>query len=414
MADVEYVEDIGLTWLTGKCEYPMWLSQEDAERFLPEGGPVEAMLALPEGAVTVFQRSYSRQLGEDVRRLLDSPLPDEVLHTVWRGATRYFDPAEHGMDARTWLRRVDEVWLARVRQDDPAYVPPPPSPVVDEELRRAVLEQIGAVADELAHAALHTDWPAPLPDLVPALEQVVTRACADLGYRLFLRAMNAYFVEIEPERLRAFEALGERFGYPEYLIGNLNVRWPPSRLPRRDFDEDFGLSSLAAHADGPWRAEVLTDRVRAAVLLEDALRLLESPLPTETISVLWSAASDQVRDGRELLREVVEVCAEHLRRLDPAYEIARPEESPALLDGHGDHILGVVRGAPLEPGERAALEEVVTTVDPDLGLRLCLRILVARRTPLTDMQSIPLTTAGMVFGYGHSHLMEVAGLEADD
>ncbi|UXY32922.1 hypothetical protein [Streptomyces sp. HUAS TT20] len=64
-----------------------------------------------------------------------------------------------------------------------------------------------------------------VPDLVPALERVVTEACADLGYRLFLRTMKAYFVEIDQDRCDTFTALGERFGYPEFLVDdNLNVR----------------------------------------------------------------------------------------------------------------------------------------------------------------------------------------------
>ncbi|WKK22813.1 hypothetical protein QZH56_29285 [Streptomyces olivoreticuli] len=88
------------------------------------------------------------------------------------------------------------------------------------DLRRAVLEQIRPVVGELEQAALK----APVPSVVPALEQVASKACADLGYRLFLRAMKAYRVEISEERCEAFIALGERFGYPEFLVDdNLNV-----------------------------------------------------------------------------------------------------------------------------------------------------------------------------------------------
>ncbi|MFJ1602294.1 hypothetical protein ACIOHS_02790 [Streptomyces sp. NPDC088253] len=56
--------------------------------------------------------------------------------------------------------------------------------------------------------------------LVPALERVVTEACADLGYRLFLRAVKAYFVPVpaDGKTYGRFVALGERFGYPYWVV----------------------------------------------------------------------------------------------------------------------------------------------------------------------------------------------------
>jgi hypothetical protein len=95
--------------------------------------------------------------------------------------------------------------------------------VLDERARQAVLRVIHPVADDLDHAAANPGYGLPVPGLVPALEQVVTEACADLGYRLFLRAMKAYFVEIDKTSHDAFIALGQRFGYPEFLVDdNLN------------------------------------------------------------------------------------------------------------------------------------------------------------------------------------------------
>ncbi|MFI5746663.1 hypothetical protein ACIBBE_12115 [Streptomyces sp. NPDC051644] len=216
-----YVEDIGLTWVTSKWDIPVALSPEDAERHLPKGGPVEFWLELPETAVEDFDRSHACQLGQDVRRLSESTLPDETIRTVWLGATHgCFDPAGHGMDARTWLRRIEDAWLAAVRRSHPAFVPSPPRPVTDEGLRQAVLQVIRPVANDLTRAVTIPKYGSPLPGLVPSLEQVVTQACADLGYRLFLRAMKAYFVEIDKNSRDAFIALGKRFGYPEFLVGN--------------------------------------------------------------------------------------------------------------------------------------------------------------------------------------------------
>jgi hypothetical protein len=224
--EVEFIEDIfvtdlGLTWLASQ-----WLVLEEfyREHFpsrADDPGPVTVWLMLAETSLDQFDRSKAAQLGQDIQRLLRSPLPDETIRTVWLAATHgILDPDEHGMTARTWLRRIEEAWLARVHQDDPAFVPSPPQPVVDEELRRAVIEVIHAVAEPLGLASETPPYGVPATGLVPALERVVTEACADLGYRLFLRAVKAYFVSVpaDGETYARFVALGERFGYPYWVV----------------------------------------------------------------------------------------------------------------------------------------------------------------------------------------------------
>jgi hypothetical protein len=94
----EFILNIGLSWMASKSEYPVWLSKEDHDRFVPKIGPVDAQLTIAGQDITALDRTTVMQIGEDVRRLLASPLPDEVIRTVWLGATKaYFDPAEHGM-----------------------------------------------------------------------------------------------------------------------------------------------------------------------------------------------------------------------------------------------------------------------------------------------------------------------------
>ncbi|WKK22819.1 hypothetical protein QZH56_29315 [Streptomyces olivoreticuli] len=132
----EFILDIGLSWMASKSEYPVWLSKEDYDRFVPTSGPVDAQLSIADRAVTKFNRTSVMQIGEDVRRLLGSSLPDEVIRTVWLGATKsYFDPAEHGMTGRDWLRRIEQVWTKSARRMDAAFVPPPPRPVTDADCR---------------------------------------------------------------------------------------------------------------------------------------------------------------------------------------------------------------------------------------------------------------------------------------
>ncbi|MEU1534247.1 hypothetical protein [Streptomyces fagopyri] len=211
-----YVTDIGLTWIASRWIFVDMFDREPDRHPRPEGGPVAEWLGFAALAVDEFDRSRAVQLGQDVRRLLRSPLPEETIRTVWLGAIHgLFDPADYGISARAWLRRVEQAWLARVRQDDSVFVPPPPQPVVDEELGRAVLQVIRSAAGPLSHAAQGPAFGAPVTGLVPALERVVTEACVDLGYRLFLRALKAYQVPVDRPIL---VALGERFGYPYWVV----------------------------------------------------------------------------------------------------------------------------------------------------------------------------------------------------
>ncbi|MET8979709.1 hypothetical protein ABZX85_29320 [Streptomyces sp. NPDC004539] len=223
----DQIEDIGLTWVVSKRRMFDDLSAEDAERFLPDGRLDAMWLSLAESAVDTFDRTKARQLGQDIDRLTGSPLPESTLHTVWLGAAHgCFDPAEHGPDTRAWLNRMRAVWLTRVRLDDPDFDPAPPQPVRDEALRQAVLRAVALVADDLDRSL--TDgrlYGVPVPGFVPALEAVVSQACVDLGYRLFLRAMKEYFVRVETPAYDAFVALGKRFDYPPLLVGdNLNYQ----------------------------------------------------------------------------------------------------------------------------------------------------------------------------------------------
>jgi hypothetical protein len=216
-----YVTDIGLTWLASRWRVLDEYYRELAGSHPSDIGPVTVWLKLAESSVDQFDRSKAAQLGRDVQRLLRSPLPDEIIRTVWLAATHgIFDPNEHGISARAWLQQAEKTWLARVRQDDPAFLPPPPRPVVDEELRGAVLQVIHLVAEQLSLAAETPSYGVPVPGLVHALERVVTEACADLGYRLFLRAVKAYFVPVpaDGDTYVEFVALGERFGYPKWVV----------------------------------------------------------------------------------------------------------------------------------------------------------------------------------------------------
>jgi len=97
----------------------------------------------------------------------------------------------------------------------------------DAGLREAVLAELDGVGPALAEAVVTSGYAAPLPDLVPALRRVVVEVDPDLGFRLLLRALKAYFMPISEVRYQRLLTLGERFGYHELAVddGNLNT-WP--------------------------------------------------------------------------------------------------------------------------------------------------------------------------------------------
>ncbi|MFE2585288.1 hypothetical protein [Streptomyces sp. NPDC059378] len=425
-----YSGDFGLTGLTEQLCSPDH-SAADLATDLP------AALAVVARSADGSDGEEAVELGEDARRLLDGPLSEGDLHTVWLAAAgRTFDPAGHGMDVHTWLRAVSDLATDRLRQNRRSYVPPPVRPVRDEDLCGEIVAEIRGFAAELTGAT-------GLPDLAAGLESVVTKADADLGFRLFLRALKVYSVRVPKARYDRFRELGERFGYPVAVVRDgLTVDWPPIDTMRRETEWDFGLSRLAGNAHQDWLESTARREVRrvadadepgqspgtaAALLLEDALRLLHSPLSDATITTLWLAASDAALrgDGRDRLRLVADVCEERLREVAPGYTAAVP---PARTEG-ADPVMREVReaahtvtGSAVSPHWQpvlaeeamAALEQVVGRVDPDLGFRLLLRVLRALSARITREQYERYEALGERFGYGEYHVYEVEQLVRPD
>ncbi|MEU0846844.1 hypothetical protein ABZ387_02590 [Streptomyces flaveolus] len=417
--ELGYSGDFGLTGL--------------AERLCSLGRAAGTTVDLP-AALAVAARSAeesdgeeAEELGEDARRLLDGLLPDDVLHPVWLAVVgRTFDPADHGMNTSTWLRAVSDLATDRLRQNKKSYAPPPVQPVRDEKVCAEVVAEIQALATELTGAT-------GLRDLVPGLVHVAGRTDADLGFRLFLRALKTHPVRISKERYDKFRELGERLGYPVAVVRDgLDVDWPPIDTTHRDTAWDFGLSALAGNAHLDWRPDTTRTEIHrvadadepgqppgsaAALLLEDALRLLHSPLSDDAITTLWVAVSDAALriDGRDWLRLIADVCEERLRTVAPAYtplvqpRAASPtqtvlrelrETAPALADrAISPH------WQPIPAAEAvAALDSVILRVDPDLGFRLLLRLLAVLTVPVTQDQYERYRTIGEQFGYGEHHV----------
>ncbi|GGP93326.1 hypothetical protein [Streptomyces melanogenes] len=169
--------------------------------------------------------AYAPTLAEDALRLLQSPLPTRVIGILWYAATGgNYDLDRLGIDSRAWLHEIVDACAERIRQDDSSFTPDSPGPAPNA-LRDEVLAEIRALGPDM-DAATSTHPHHPAPDVVPALEQVVTQVDADLGFRLFLRVMKAYRVPIDESRYDRYHELGERFGYNEFVVddGDLYVR----------------------------------------------------------------------------------------------------------------------------------------------------------------------------------------------
>ncbi|MGW1726411.1 hypothetical protein ACWCQK_26170 [Streptomyces sp. NPDC002306] len=372
------------------------------------------------------------QLGRDVRLLLESPLSDEALQAVWLAATRRgFDPAENGLDTRAWLRRVLTVCPP---------LPPPlrPSPadaeggstVTEEELRDAVTAELRLLAPALATAI-------PVPDLAHALERVVREADADLGLRLLLRAVKAYSVRVSHDQYHSFLRLGDQLDYPlTAVFEGLSVRWPPLDTIGRNFVYGFGLPALSRQFDAEWDAwryegtgeprehvvrfvhadSGLVPGAQAAALMEDVTILLDSPLTDEQITAVWRTASRRRRaseefdaDVRTWLRQIAEVCREHLVVVDPAYtprpRSVRTDLAHVVLSELRviAPILEATGDAVVREGVQA-LEQVMTEADPDLGFRILLRFVDGYDITVTGAQYARYERLGELFGCGAGYV----------
>ncbi|MEU6512232.1 hypothetical protein [Streptomyces sp. NPDC046942] len=384
------------------------------------------------------------ELGVDVRCLLHSALPDAVIRTAWLAATHgRFDPAECGSGVRGWLRRLAESRPERRREPASGDWLPRPG-IAEKELRDAVVAEIRASAGPLGRAVVDSDrTDLPPGEVAESLEAVARGADGDLALRLFLRVLKVYGVPVGKEQYDRLMALDTALGWPGPLVyDGLDVRWPPIDAARRDASGDFGFSALTSWFEGGWQEGSAGDRVRqaaaaddsaqaqgsaAALLLADVHRLLGSSLRAETITVVWLSASGRGYnidhlgiDARDWLRLIEDVCEERLRDVAPQY---RPTEPPVRTDLRDAVLRALQEATPLladvdisphwdaiaGPSALAAVAEVVTDADCDLGFRLLLRLLAVAAPSLTHGQYCHFQALGRRFGYGEDHIIE--GLE---
>jgi hypothetical protein len=211
-------DETGLSWVAAQCDDLEDLPLEELD-CLAEQGPVAAMLLVAERSVAALPRPAARRLGQDIRLLLESSLSDATIRTVWLGATdQVFDPAKSGSTARAWLRQMEEAWLEAERRGTPGFVPDPVTQETDKEVEQGVLGVIGMVSGDLTATVGNRVYPLPLPNLVPALEQVTVHADADLAFRMVLRALKANQLPVDDRTVGVLVTLGTRLGHARSLV----------------------------------------------------------------------------------------------------------------------------------------------------------------------------------------------------
>ncbi|MGK3944079.1 hypothetical protein ABK046_37335 [Streptomyces caeruleatus] len=400
---------------------------------------ISLLLATGVADVPADDADEVRALRDDAGLLLDSPLPDEVLRTVWRAASA--GRADPGADPRTALRSVVDECEEKIPHGGPEPVPGGSAVVVVDEgaMKEKVLAEVPAVAG--------------LPDgprVASALARVVAEVDADLGFRLFLRVLKAHTVPVELDRYDRYQAIGDGFGYPAPLVHQgLTVRWPrfDDASVRRRFGRDFGFSFLVGrfHGDLWQHSYTVEEGIRGAAadevgavpgaaafaLLQDTSRLQRSPLADDTLSMLWRVTTGRGYDldGRSIrqwLHHITDVCAERLREIDPGFTVGIPvpadmsrrdvilrelrDTAPALTEAvHDSPWFGADTSPWFELSESAApaLERIVTEVDPDLGFRLLLRTVRTYSVPVTDARLTRYMALGKELGYGRRHIADL-------
>ncbi|MFC8539023.1 hypothetical protein ACFUJY_34590 [Streptomyces sp. NPDC057249] len=171
-----------------------------------EGSAADILLRVLTDEPGVPPGSMAAVLLEDVRRLLDSALPDATVSTLWR-AVAHRTHAVDAFDAHgsRWLSHVAATCESYLHKVAPRYVPfvSPARTEAKEAVLREISDMAAALRDAMGEGGSSS------------LKAVVTEVDAELGFRLFLRTLLAYDLSLgEAARIR-HRALGLSFGHCE-------------------------------------------------------------------------------------------------------------------------------------------------------------------------------------------------------
>ncbi|MFF3018242.1 hypothetical protein [Streptomyces sp. NPDC057939] len=170
----------------------------------------------------LMEEGYDRPPGseaalvtEDVRRLAESDLPDEVITVLWLAATnRGHNIDEMGLTGRDWLEEILGVCEQRLANVAPTFVLTPAA--VRTDLAGSVLREIREMASVAVDMQISPVWRPVAADVVTdALEQTTSRVDPDLAFRLLLRTVQEMRLPITEEQYARYQVLGRQFHYSE-------------------------------------------------------------------------------------------------------------------------------------------------------------------------------------------------------
>ncbi|MCF3133237.1 hypothetical protein [Streptomyces olivochromogenes] len=201
-------DDFGLSALTSWFE-GAWQEGTARER-------VRQAAAADDSAQT--PGSAAALLLTDARRLLDSSLRTETITVLWLSASgRGYNIDHLGIDARDWLRLIEDVCEERLKDIAPQYRHA--APPVRTDLRDAVLQAVRDATPLLEDADIGPHWDAiPGASTLSAVWDVVTDVDSDLGFRLLLRLLGVVSPALTQEQYSHYQALGKRFGYGKHHV----------------------------------------------------------------------------------------------------------------------------------------------------------------------------------------------------
>ncbi|WP_380282317.1 hypothetical protein [Kitasatospora purpeofusca] len=153
----------------------------------------------------------------DALRLEAADLPAWQLEALWSMGTHpYHDLRREGHDGRDWLHRIILLSRERLHTEGGGIVESaPPSPY--GHLTGAVLDEILLVSVRVTERALGAPG-GYVPGIVPALNEVATRVCPDLAFRLLLCAVDKVGLRIPRDQYDRYVVLGQQFEYGELLV----------------------------------------------------------------------------------------------------------------------------------------------------------------------------------------------------
>ncbi|MFC9427514.1 hypothetical protein [Streptomyces sp. NPDC056987] len=160
-----------------------------------------------------------RLLHRDVRLLLDSPLPSELIEALWRTVALFYPVDAAALRGRAWLTEIDRMLVP--------FVPTVPSGTCEfgmsaERVREPagtdVSDGVIRLAEEIEPVYEFPLEPVPADLVRDAVSRCAREAGGPLAYRFLLHAYSAYGAPVSASAHTEFRRIAELCGYGEFIL----------------------------------------------------------------------------------------------------------------------------------------------------------------------------------------------------